>query len=136
VSHCFMDNCVRWGKRYSKLLHIQFFESLDGIIFENNTFCKVLKPLLFTPNFSQTITYLAWVRTNFSKCSHLKISASTDGGPRFQVCTRYTLRSGPYQHFFLNTFIVHIPLLYSLVGSQITLFPHPQLYLFSNSPLS
>ena len=39
-----------------------------------------------------------------------EISASADGGPRFQVCARKTLRSAPHQHYqkFSSTHICRV----------------------------
>ena len=50
--------------------------------------------------------------------------------------SQFSLAETEQNGFFLNTFIVHIHVLYSVVGSQITVFPHPQPYLSSHSPLS
>ena len=60
----------------------------------------------------------------------------TTGG----VAVNYRFTHHPHLYaqgcFFLNTFIVHIHLLYIVVYSQVTVFPHPQPYLSSHSPLT
>ena len=52
------------------------------------------------------------------------------------VISCFTYKHIECKQLFLNTFIVHIHLLYIVFDSKITLFPHPQPYLSSLSPLS